>query len=121
MESVSAQALRTVAPVLKATVDPASRTAGDATATAAGASSEADEPRAHPSAERTEWPEVSGRRRHAQAVHGARLLLMRASLQAALEVRHAKRVVQPLIEGVALSEPAVVDPSTPSRHDEYAY
>jgi HD-GYP domain-containing protein (c-di-GMP phosphodiesterase class II) len=46
---------------------------------------------------------------------------MPTSLQSDTAVRHAKRVVQPLVEGVSLSEPIVVGLSTLSRHDEYTY
>src|SRR5207247_6560513 len=46
---------------------------------------------------------------------------MPTSLPTALEVRHAKRVVQPLVEGVSLSEPVVVGLTTLTQRDEYTY
>lgn len=46
---------------------------------------------------------------------------MPTSLQSTLEVRHAKRVVQPLVEGVSMSEPVVVGLSSLNQHDEFTY
>ena len=119
MGAASAEGLRAATPILHATIDPAAA-AGVNGATAAERAEEeriADqiyEPR-------IEALETVGRRRHALAVHGTRLLLMPTSLQSALEVRHAKRVVQPLVEGVSLSEPVIVGLSSLSQHDEFTY
>ena len=66
-------------------------------------------------------PEGSGRQRLSQAVHGARSLLMTTSLQSGLEMRHAKRVVQPLVDGAFASEPLVVGLTGLTNHDEYTY
>ena len=55
------------------------------------------------------------------AMHGARSLLTTTSLQEGTELRHAKRVVQPLIDGAFSSEPVVVGLSILGHHDEYTY
>jgi HD-GYP domain-containing protein (c-di-GMP phosphodiesterase class II) len=55
------------------------------------------------------------------ALHGARSLLTTTALQDGIELRHAKRVVQPLIDGAFSNEPVVVGLSTLSHHDEYTY
>ncbi len=118
MEAAAAQALRGAAPILHATLDPAAPSMGEAIAAAVGA---AGEPVSVPEPSAESTPEAAGRRRYAQAVHGARLLLMPTSLQTTLEVRRAKRVVQPLIEAVARSEPLLVGLTPLSRRDEYTY
>src|SRR5207247_6343596 len=38
-----------------------------------------------------------------------------------MELRHAKRVVQPLVDGAFSSEPVVVGLSTLTHHDQYTY
>ena len=58
---------------------------------------------------------------YAIAMHGARSLLTTTSLQEGTELRHAKRVVQPLIDGAFSSEPVVVGLSILGHHDEYTY
>lgn len=55
------------------------------------------------------------------AMHGARSLLTTTTLQEGMELRHAKRVVQPLIDGAFADEPVVVGFSSLSHHDEYTY
>jgi HD-GYP domain-containing protein (c-di-GMP phosphodiesterase class II) len=55
------------------------------------------------------------------AVHGARSLLTTTTLQGGLELRHGKRVVQPLVDGAFASEPVVVGLSSLTHHDEYTY
>jgi HD-GYP domain-containing protein (c-di-GMP phosphodiesterase class II) len=55
------------------------------------------------------------------ALHGARSLLTTTALQDGIEMRHAKRVVQPLIDGAFSDEPVVVGLSTLGHHDEYTY
>ena len=55
------------------------------------------------------------------AMLGARSLLTTTSLQDGMEMRHAKRVVQPLIDGAFAGEPVVVGLSSVSHHDEYTY
>jgi HD-GYP domain-containing protein (c-di-GMP phosphodiesterase class II) len=55
------------------------------------------------------------------AMLGARSLLTTTALQDGMEMRHAKRVVQPLIDGAFAGEPVVVGLSSLSHHDEYTY
>jgi HD-GYP domain-containing protein (c-di-GMP phosphodiesterase class II) len=52
---------------------------------------------------------------------GARSLLSTTALQEGMEMRHAKRVVQPLVDGAFADEPVVVGLSSLSHHDEYTY
>jgi HD-GYP domain-containing protein (c-di-GMP phosphodiesterase class II) len=54
-------------------------------------------------------------------VAGARSLLTTTVLQDGMEMRHAKRVVQPLVDGAFASEPVVMGLSTLGHHDEYTY
>lgn len=63
----------------------------------------------------------AARKGYAVAVQGARSLLMTTSLQGGMELRHAKRVVQPLVDGAFSDEPVVVGLSTLGHHDEYTY
>lgn len=55
------------------------------------------------------------------AVVGTRSLLTTTSVQSGMQMRHAKRVVQPLIDGAFSDEPVVVGLSTLSHRDEYTY
>ena len=55
------------------------------------------------------------------AMLGAKSLLTTTALQDGVEMRHAKRVVQPLIDGAFAGEPVVVGLSSLSHHDEYTY
>jgi HD-GYP domain-containing protein (c-di-GMP phosphodiesterase class II) len=57
----------------------------------------------------------------AAAVAGARSVLVTTVLHGATELRHAKRVVQPLVEAADQSEPLVLGLSTLGNHEEYAY
>jgi HD-GYP domain-containing protein (c-di-GMP phosphodiesterase class II) len=52
---------------------------------------------------------------------GTRSLLTTTALQDGMELHHAKRVVQPLIDGAFADEPVVVGLSSLSHHDEYTY
>ena len=63
----------------------------------------------------------AARKTYSLAMLGARSVLTTTALQEGLEMRHAKRVVQPLIDGAFADEPAVVGLSSLSHHDEYAY
>lgn len=60
-------------------------------------------------------------RSYSLAVHGARSVLTTTTLQDGVEMRHAKRVVQPLVDGAFQSEPVVMGLSTLGHHDEYTY
>src|SRR5439155_11977846 len=61
------------------------------------------------------------RKDHSVALRGARTLLTTTSLHEGVGMRHAKRVVQPLVDGAFNSEPVVVGLSTLGHHDEYTY
>jgi HD-GYP domain-containing protein (c-di-GMP phosphodiesterase class II) len=58
---------------------------------------------------------------YSSAVAGARSVLMTTSLQGGMEVRHAKRVVQPLVDGAFADQPLVLGLSSLSHHDQYTY
>lgn len=61
------------------------------------------------------------RKNYSVAMQGTRSLLTTTSLQSGMEVRRAKRVVQPLVDGAFDSEPVVVGLATLGDHDEYTY
>ena len=66
-------------------------------------------------------PKGAARKSYSAAVAGARSLLTNTSLQGGMELRHAKRVVQPLVDGAFADTPVVVGLQTLSHHDEYTY
>lgn len=66
-------------------------------------------------------PRVTAQKQYGRAFEAARSLLTTTALNATLEMRHAKRVVQPLIDGASSSEPIVVGLSSLHEHDEYTY
>lgn len=66
-------------------------------------------------------PEHSLRKRYAMAYGAARSLLTTTSLSGNLEMRHAKRVIQPLVDGAYSDEPIVVGLSSLHEHDEFTY
>lgn len=55
------------------------------------------------------------------ALTAARSLLTPTALQRGVEVRHAKRVVQPLVTDAQSREPIVLGLSALTHHDEYTY
>lgn len=61
------------------------------------------------------------RKSYSQAVRGARSLLASTTLQDGIELRHGKRVVQPLVDGAFADEPVVVGLSSLTHRDEYTY
>jgi HD-GYP domain-containing protein (c-di-GMP phosphodiesterase class II) len=61
------------------------------------------------------------RKSYSLALLGARSLLTTTVLEDGMEMRHAKRVVQPLIDGAFREEPVVVGLSSLSHHDDYTY
>jgi HD-GYP domain-containing protein (c-di-GMP phosphodiesterase class II) len=63
----------------------------------------------------------AARKSYSLAMLGARSLLTTTTLQEGMELRHAKRVVQPLIDEAFAGEPVVVGLSSLSHHDEYTY
>ncbi len=66
-------------------------------------------------------PKGAVTKNYSAAMAGAQSLLMTTSLQGGMELRHAKRVVQPLVDGAFADEPVVVGLSTLTHHDEYTY
>ena len=66
-------------------------------------------------------PRGAARKNYAQALAGARSLLATTTLQDGLELRHGKRVVQPLVDGAFADEPVVVGLSSLTHRDEYTY
>ena len=66
-------------------------------------------------------PKGAVRKNFSAAIAGARSLLVTTSLHDGMELRHAKRVVQPLVDGAFDSEPVVVGLSSLTHHDEYTY
>lgn len=66
-------------------------------------------------------PRGAARKSYSNAVQGARSLLVNTSLQGGMELRHAKRVVQPLVDDAYSDLPAVVGLGTLSHRDEYTY
>jgi HD-GYP domain-containing protein (c-di-GMP phosphodiesterase class II) len=66
-------------------------------------------------------PRGAVRKSYRAAVLGTRSLLAATALQDQMELKHAKRVVQPLVDGAFENEPVVVGLTTLSHHDEYTY
>ena len=66
-------------------------------------------------------PRGAARKRFNTAMAGAKSLLMTTSLHGGMELKHAKRVVQPLVDGAFAGEPPVVGLATLGHHDEYTY
>ena len=118
--------LQRVLPVVHATTDPTMP--GDGLGGGQAWNDGAPEPRVDDSASSSD-PHAANRttlrgaanRRFTQAFSGARALLMPTTLNAGLEMRHAKRVVQPLVDGAFSSEPVVVGLSGFRERDDYTY
>jgi HD-GYP domain-containing protein (c-di-GMP phosphodiesterase class II) len=55
------------------------------------------------------------------ALHGVRSLLATTSLHEGLHLKHAKRVVQPLVDDAFKKDPTVVGLTMLRHHDEYTY
>ena len=66
-------------------------------------------------------PRGAARKSYSAALQGARSLLATTTLQDGLELRHGKRVVQPLVDGAFADEPVVVGLSSLTHRDEYTY
>lgn len=66
-------------------------------------------------------PRGAARKNYSQALRGARSLLTTTTLQDGLELRHGKRVVQPLVDGAFADEPVVVGLTSLTHKDEYTY
>ncbi len=71
--------------------------------------------------ERGRVPKGAARKSYRVAMLGTRSLLATTSLSQGLELRHAKRVVQPLVDGAFANEPVVVGLTTLGHHDEFTY
>jgi HD-GYP domain-containing protein (c-di-GMP phosphodiesterase class II) len=70
---------------------------------------------------KTRAPRGAVRKSYRAAVLGTRSLLAATSLHDHMELKHAKRVVQPLVDGAFEQEPVVVGLTTLGHHDEYTY
>lgn len=70
---------------------------------------------------RSRPPSGAATKTYSSAIAGARSVLMTTSLQGGMEVRHAKRVVQPLVDGAFADQPLVLGLSSLSHHDQYTY
>jgi HD-GYP domain-containing protein (c-di-GMP phosphodiesterase class II) len=70
-------------------------------------------------------PRGAARKSYWMAMAGARSLLAPTSIQEddrrGIEMRHAKRVVQPLVDGAFQGEPVLVGLTTLGSHDEFTY
>ena len=66
-------------------------------------------------------PEGAVRKNFSAAMAGAKSLLTTTSLQGGMEMRHAKRVVQPLVDGAFADEPVVIGLSSLTHRDEFTY
>jgi len=66
-------------------------------------------------------PEGAVRKNFSAAIAGAKSLLTTTSLQGGMEMRHAKRVVQPLVDGAFSDEPVVLGLSSLTHRDEFTY
>jgi HD-GYP domain-containing protein (c-di-GMP phosphodiesterase class II) len=87
-----------------------------------GTDAREDDPNARAVADgRGSAPKGAVRKNFSAAMAGAKSLLTTTSLQGGMEMRHAKRIVQPLVDGAFADEPVVLGLSTLTHHDEYTY
>ena len=66
-------------------------------------------------------PRGAARKSYYLAMNATKSLLAPTSLHDGIEMRHAKRVVQPLVDGAFDDEPVLVGLSTLGHHDEFTY
>jgi HD-GYP domain-containing protein (c-di-GMP phosphodiesterase class II) len=66
-------------------------------------------------------PKGAARKSYRIAMLGMRSLLATTSISQGMELRHAKRVVQPLVDGAFADEPVVVGLTSLGHHDEFTY
>jgi len=66
-------------------------------------------------------PDGAVRKNYSVAMQGTRSLLSTTSLHDGFQLRHAKRVVQPLVDDAFKKEPVVVGLAVLRQHDEYTY
>lgn len=66
-------------------------------------------------------PDGAVRKNYSVAMQGTRSLLATTSLHEGFQLKHAKRVVQPLVDDAFRKEPVVVGLAVLRQHDEYTY
>lgn len=66
-------------------------------------------------------PEGAVRKNYSVAMQGTRSLLATTSLHEGFHLKHAKRVVQPLVDDAFKKEPVVVGLSVLRQHDQFTY
>jgi HD-GYP domain-containing protein (c-di-GMP phosphodiesterase class II) len=66
-------------------------------------------------------PRGAATKSYAMAIVGVRSLLTATSVQNGLEMRHAKRVIQPIVDGANSDEPLVVGLTTLGHRDDFTY
>jgi HD-GYP domain-containing protein (c-di-GMP phosphodiesterase class II) len=66
-------------------------------------------------------PDGAVRKNYSVAMQGTRSLLATTSLHEGFHLKHAKRVVQPLVDDAFKKEPVVVGLAVLRQHDEYTY
>jgi len=66
-------------------------------------------------------PDGAVRKNYSVAMQGTRSLLATTSLHEGFHLKHAKRVVQPLVDDALKKEPVVVGLAILRHHDEYTY
>ena len=66
-------------------------------------------------------PDGAVRKNYSVAMQGTRSLLATTSLHEGFQLKHAKRVVQPLVDDAFNKEPVVVGLAVLRQHDEYTY
>ena len=66
-------------------------------------------------------PDGAVRKNYSVAMQGTRSLLATTSLHEGFQLKHAKRVVQPLVDDAFKKEPVVVGLQALRHHDEYTY
>jgi HD-GYP domain-containing protein (c-di-GMP phosphodiesterase class II) len=114
--------LQRILPAVHASTNPTAASDGDEPWTNGGPAG-AEPARRAPAPGGSEDPrgQRSARKNYSHAVQGARSLLTTTALSGGLEMRHAKRVIQPLVDGAFSSEPVVVGLAGLHEHDEYTY
>lgn len=61
------------------------------------------------------------RRSYGRALQGTRAIVAQAAITGKLAVRHAKRLVQPIVDGLMHDEYAILGLTAVKQHDEYTY
>lgn len=84
-------------------------------------SEEKEEPEEEEQEKRPGVPDGAVRKNYSVAMQGTRSLLATTSLHEGFQLKHAKRVVQPLVDDAFNKEPVVVGLQALRHHDEYTY